>query len=184
MSTYLPDRQLTQSTFYRIQSTFTSRALIPEVGSKLKALANWSSQTVVPHGASKTERPWMVTGASTISVPQTDATFLYQLHVLQRLYNFRGDRIEILRFLERYPFLVSLLVEAYPYIETYFPLSLIFLTVVADPEEFGIEQLVAYITTDLGPDEATDLLSDFDKKWWLNSLKRAQGKLCITVEFQ
>ena len=103
MSTYLPDQQLTQSTFYNgTQSTFTSRS----VGSKLKAPTNWSSQTLVLQGAPMTEHPWKVTGALTISVPQTDATFLYQLHVLQRLYAFRGDRIEILRFLERYPFLV------------------------------------------------------------------------------
>jgi hypothetical protein len=181
----MQDQQSTQSIFYKeIQPTFTSRSLVSEAGSKLKDLANWYTQTLVPQGASKTEHPWMVTGASTISVPQTDATFLYQLRVVQRLYTFRGDRIEILRFLERYPFLVSLLVEADTHIEKHFPLSLIFLTVVTDPEEFGTEQLIVYIATDLGPDEATDLLSDFDKKWWLKSLKRAQGKLCITVEFQ
>jgi len=75
-------------------------------------------------------------------------------------------------------------VETYYNIVEYIPHSLVFLAVVTDPEEFGTDQLIASIATDLGPEEAADALSHFDKKWWLNSLKRAQGKLCITLEFQ
>ena len=99
-------------------------------------------------------------------------------------YVFRGERTGILRFLEKYPFLVSLLVEVYPHIKEFFPHSLVYLTVATDPEEFGTDRLIAFIATDLEPDDALDALSAFDKKWWLNSLKRTQGKLCITLEFR
>lgn len=150
----------------------------------LIALLNWPYQMVVSQGISELERFWARTEVSPISVPQADELYLSLLEVLQQWYVFRGERTEILRFLERYPFLVLLLVEAYYYIEKFFPQSLVFLTVVTDPEEFGADQLVAFISTDLDPDEAVNALSAFDKKWWLNSLKQAQGKLCITLEFR
>lgn len=124
------------------------------------------------------------TGASALSVPQVDARYLRQLSLLQQWYVFRDERTRILRFLERYPFLVPSLVEVYPHIEEFFPHSLVYLTIATDQEEWGIDRLVAFIATDLDPDEALDALSTFDKKWWLNSLKRAQGKLCITLEFR
>ncbi len=150
----------------------------------LIALLNWPYQMVVSQGISEVERFWTRTEASPISVPQADELYLSLLEVLQQWYVFRGERTEILQFLERYPFLVPLLVEAYYCIEKFFPQSLVFLTVVTDPEEFGADQLVAFISTDLDPDEAVNALSAFDKKWWLNSLKQAQGKLCITLEFR
>ena len=90
----------------------------------------------------------------------------------------------MLRFVEKYPFLVSLLLEVYSHIEEFFPRSLVYLTVSTDLEEFSTDRLTVFISTDLDPDSALDALSDFDKKWWLNSLKRAQGKLCITLEFR
>ena len=73
--------------------------------------------------------------------------------------------------------------EVYLHIEEFFPHSLVYLTVSTDLEEFGTDRLIAFISTNLDPDNALDALSAFDKKWWLNSLKRAQGKLCITLEF-
>ena len=159
---------------------FTQRSWLLEAVREIKALPNWLGQTMVSQGISEIERIWMVTSASTVSVPQTDTQYLEQLHALQQWYIFRDDRIKILHFLEIYPFLVPLLIEAYYKIEKYFPYSLVFLAITTDPEEFGINQLVAFIATDLGPDQASDALSNFDKKWWLSALKRAKGKLCIT----
>jgi len=147
-------------------------------------MASWSSQTAGVQGVTELVRSWMLSSDLTISVPRTDVQYLDRLHVLQRWYFFRGERVDILRFLERYPFLVSLLIEAYYYIVEFFPRSPVYLAITADPEEFGRDQLTVFIATDLGPDEAVEVLSRFDKKWWLNSLKRAQGKLCITLEFQ
>jgi hypothetical protein len=114
---------------------------------------------------------------------RNDAKYFNPLRAVEERYVFRGDRSEIMQFLERYPFLVSLLTEAYSNIVKYFPNPSIFLSVATDPEEFGADQLVASIATNMGPDEATDALSTFDKQWWLNALNWAQDKLCITVEF-
>ena len=141
-------------------------------------------QTAVSREISELESPLFGTGASALSVPQVDATYLRQLGLLQQWYVFRGERTEILRFFEKHPFLVSLLVEIYPNISEFFPYSLVYLMVATDPEEAGIDQLIAFIATGLDPDDALDALNAFDKKWWLSSLKRTQGKLCMTLEFR
>lgn len=129
------------------------------------------------------ERHWMKQGSSTVSVPQTDLQYRLQLQTLARWFILRGERAEILYFLEMYPFLVPLLFEAYVEIERYFSHPLVYLSVAADPEEFTTDQLVVSIATTLNPEDAVHALGEFDKAWWLNSLKRAQGKLCITLEF-
>ncbi len=141
-------------------------------------------QMIISQEILEIERPLVGTGASALSVPQVDAKYLSQLGLLQQWFVFRGERTGILRFLEKNPFLVSLLLEVYTNIEEFFPLSLVYLTVATDPEEFGADQLIAFIATDLDPDAALDALRAFDKNWWLNSLNRAQGKLCITLEFR
>lgn len=140
-------------------------------------------QTIISQEISAMERPLLGTGALALSVPQVDAKYLRQLGLLQQWYVIRGERTELLHFLEKYPFLVSLLLEVYLHIEEFFPHSLVYLSVSTDLEEFGTDRLIAFISTNLDPDNALDALSAFDKKWWLNSLKRAQGKLCITLEF-
>ncbi|MBL7075352.1 TIGR04255 family protein [candidate division KSB1 bacterium] len=102
---------------------------------------------------------------------------------LERLYTFR-EREEVLWFLERYPFLVSLLLDAYKEIGNYFPYSQVFLEVITDPEATEDSQLVIFIATNLAPDKADDRLERFDEDWWLDALDRAQGKLCIDMEFR
>ncbi len=130
-----------------------------------------------------TERHWIASGSSTVSVPQVDIQYRRLLHILERWYIFRGERAEILHFLEKHPLLVPLLWEAYTHIEKYFSHPLLYLAIDTDPEEFSTDQLVVLIATALKPDEAIGALNEFDKAWWLDSLKRAQGKLCITLEF-
>jgi hypothetical protein len=112
-----------------------------------------------------------------VRVPQAETQWLGQL------YTFR-QQAEVLRFLERFPFLVSLLLEAHGQVENYFPRSPVSLEVVADPEVADDCQLVLSIATDFAPDEAVDRLERFDEDWWLDALDRAQGKLCINVEFR
>jgi hypothetical protein len=113
-------------------------------------------------------------GASTVRAPVAEVQWL------ERLYTFR-ERAEVLEFLEKYPFLVSLSLEAYGEIGNYFPDLQVYLEVVTDPEEINGSQLVIFIATNLAPDEAADRLERFDKGWWLDALDRAQGKLCITI---
>jgi len=125
----------------------------------------------------ETIRIWQQVGASTVRVPQA------VIQWLERLYTFR-EREEVLWFLESYPFLASLLLEAYDNIGNYFPHTQVFLEVVSDPEATNDYQLVSSIATNLDPDEVIDTLEEFDEDWWLDALDRAQGKLCINVEFQ
>lgn len=112
--------------------------------------------------------------------PAVIETFLYKL--IKQKYCIR-EEITVFHFLEAHPFLAQLLLEAYPYIREYFSGAKVSLEVVDDPEEYGREQLVAFIKTDMEPEDAVEALSTFDKVWWLDSLKRARGNLCITVEY-
>ncbi|HVB24041.1 MAG TPA: hypothetical protein VNG51_19040 [Ktedonobacteraceae bacterium] len=130
------------------------------------------------------EQLWAGTGTSPVSVPQVNIHYLEKLEALQHLYVFRGERARLVQFLEKNPFLVPLLLETFWVIEKFFPHSLVHLALTTDPEEFGTDQLVAFIATDLGPDEAIEALDKFDKKWWLNALQRTQGKFVVTLEFR
>ncbi|MBV9020754.1 MAG: hypothetical protein JOZ71_08565 [Ktedonobacteraceae bacterium] len=102
---------------------------------------------------------------------------------LEAVYSFRNKQ-KILRFLETKQFLILLLLEARFHIAKFFPGSEVFLEIDTDPEAPTDEQLVAFIATSLPSNEALARLKQLDEDWWLNALDRAQGKLCITVEFQ
>jgi hypothetical protein len=122
------------------------------------------------------QQEWSNVGADT--VPPN-----FSIQALERQYVFK-DRDQVISFLENHPFLVSLLLEAYSKIETYFPeYPQVFLEVFTDPEVPDDTQLVASIKTNLSPDEALERLDSFDRKWWLLSMDRAKGELCIDVEF-
>ncbi len=101
---------------------------------------------------------------------------------LEQLYTF-GERAEVLWFLEEYPVLVPLLLEAYDKIGNHFSYSQLSLEVVTDPETNNDHQLVVFIGTNLAPDEALPMLEQFDENWWLDASREAQGNLCIHVEF-
>lgn len=140
-------------------------------------VTNWPAFTVALLEPLETIQIWQETGALTVRVPQA------AIQLLERLYTFR-QRAEVLWFLERYPFLAPLLLEAYEEIGYYFPCTQVFLEVVADPEAIDDYQLVISIATNLAPDEAVNRLERFDEDWWLDTLDWAQGKLCINVEFR
>jgi hypothetical protein len=90
---------------------------------------------------------------------------------------------DIQEFLGRHPHLLSLLPEIADRAHDYFTGSQLFLSVVRDPEELDREQLAVTIATSLSPSDAVDRLEEFDHGWWLNNLNRAQGKVCVDVEF-
>ena len=120
---------------------------------------------------------WQDIGTSTVRAHQAE------ILLLERFYSFR-ERSDVLGFLERCPFLVSLLLEAYRKIREYFPYSRIFLEVVTDPEAVGDSQLVVFIATNFDPDKADRRFERFDEDWWLDALYRAQGMLCMNLEFR
>ena len=85
--------------------------------------------------------------------------------------------------LEKYPFLVSLLLEAYVEVGNYFPHSRVFLEVFDDPEVEGMDKLFAYIRTPLPVDEALARLDKLDEEWFLDQLDRAAGRFNFNLEF-
>jgi hypothetical protein len=122
-------------------------------------------------------RIWQETGVSTVH------TFESEIRSLERLYTFRRGE-EVSRFVERHPFLVPVLLEAYSKIENYFELHpQVFLEVVRDPEVQGLVELFGCIGTRLTPEEAGERLQRFDWDWFLNQLPQVKGLLNFDVEF-
>ena len=117
--------------------------------------------------------------AEITKVPTIEAA----LRSLGQLYTFRRPK-EVSQFVDTHPFLVSLLVEAHGKIAQHFgPSPEVILEVVTDPEASGDRELVAFIRTNLPPEEALDQLERFDEDWWLEASHNAQGNLCIHLEF-
>ncbi len=112
-----------------------------------------------------------------------------RMPIAQRAAEFEGlykmrNHDEVVRFVEKNPFLAPLLSEARPQIQKHFPAAEAFLQFVVDPEIPDYEELVVSIATDLGSGEAVRRLLQLGDDWWFGSLQRAQGKLCITLEFR
>jgi hypothetical protein len=55
-------------------------------------------------------------------------------------------------------------------------------TFVADPEAFDDYDLMVSSAISLDPDEAIDLLEQFDEGWRLDAPDRAQGRFCVSEE--
>ena len=106
-----------------------------------------------------------------------------RINSLEKLFSFRNVTA-IIRFLDKHPFLIDLLQEAYTAIEQSFgPGPQIELEIVADPEVPGLVEMFGYIITGLTPDEAGERLQQFDRKWFLKQLPRVKGLLNFDMEF-
>ncbi|MEG3975808.1 hypothetical protein QT970_14475 [Microcoleus sp. herbarium8] len=97
-------------------------------------------------------------GAPTL-ISQSDIDFL------EKSYIFR-DHKEVIQFLEEYPFLLAVVLEAPDKICRYFPDQKLLLEVVRDPEIINYVHLVlSIILTDLDPDEAMDKEDELRQDW-------------------
>lgn len=111
-----------------------------------------------------------------LSIPQAD------IEALEQLYTFRG-RTEVLQFLEQYPFLVPVLLEAPEKIRHYFPDSQLFLEVVPDAEIIGWVLLVLSILINLDPYDAVDRLNQMDMNWWVHTPYEVRKNVCTLLEY-
>lgn len=111
-----------------------------------------------------------------ISIPQAD------IELLEQLYTFRG-RTEVLQFLDQYPFLVRVLLEAPEKIRQYFPDSRLFLEVEQDPEAIDWIMLVLSILMNLDPNDAVDRLNQLDWNWGLHNSYEVRSKFFTTLEY-
>lgn len=90
----------------------------------------------------------------------------------------------VCKFIRRHPSLADLLIEAYaPLTDSFGPNPQVLLSVISDPEEAGLDELVGSIRTPLEPDEALERLDAFDEYWFLDQLNRANGKLNFNLDF-
>ncbi len=109
-----------------------------------------------------------------VSIPQTD------IEALEQLYTLRGQT-EVLQFLEQYPFLISVLLEAPEKIRHYFPDSQLFLEVSIDPEITDYAQMVLSILMNLDPYNAVARLNQLDMDWWLNNTSHEVRRQLFTL---
>lgn len=111
-----------------------------------------------------------------ISIPQAD------IEALEQFYTFRG-RTEILQFLDRHPFLGSVLLEAPEKIRQYFPDSGLYLEVIPDVEIADWVHLVLSILMKLDPNDAVDRLNQLDWNWGLHNSYEVRSKFFTTLEY-
>lgn len=104
------------------------------------------------------------------------------IEALEHLYTFRG-RTEILQFLDKYPFLVPVLLEAPEKIRNCFPESKLFLEVVPDAEVVDWVLLVLSILMKLEPDDAVDKLNQMDMEWWIHTPYEVRKNVCTILEY-
>lgn len=100
---------------------------------------------------------------------------------LEKLYTFR-EPSEVLQFLEQYPFLVALALEAHEHIRKEFPDCPLYLKISIDPEIPSWDMLRIGIDTDIkDPEEAIDRIERIDDDWWLDAEGRSQGKMFLNL---
>jgi hypothetical protein len=86
-------------------------------------------------------------------------------------------------FLQAHQELISLLTEAYQELRKYFSSEDLKLELVADSEIADERQLFVYIFTALSVTDALKQFDEFDDKWWLYRIDRANGLLNFNLRF-
>lgn len=115
----------------------------------------------------------------------TASVVLYPDEMIQSIEEFYSFKkyLEVSMFLKKHGFLFPLLLQAPQYIWNYFGKGTsLTLEVVTDPE-WGDQQLVLGIQTNLDVHEALDRLDQLDEQWWIRASGASQGKLCIQLEY-
>ena len=102
-----------------------------------------------------------------ISAPSVAPFLISQsdIETLENSYIFR-DKTEVIDFINKYPFLLPVVLEAPVQISNYFTEQKLLLQVINDPEIPNYVHLVlSIILTDLDPDEAMDREDELRKNW-------------------
>ncbi len=117
-----------------------------------------------------------MTELKTTGLAQADVQRMEELYYIK-------DRAEVLAYIEKYSFLMPLLLEAPEKIKNFFPASELFLKVVIDREEPDWVELAIYINVSCVGKEAHEKLTRLDEEWWLDASDQAKSKLFINLEF-
>lgn len=104
------------------------------------------------------------------------------LETLLEQFDLRNEQ-QVSQYLEKYPFLLSLILEAQTQITSLFsPEIRTALEVTTDPSD-GSAQLYLVIPTRLKAAAAYDLFERREREWWLEASERARLRLNIAPEF-
>ena len=91
---------------------------------------------------------------------------------------------EVLAFLESFPFLTDVLVEAADHLQNLFgPESTFTLQLERDPET-GSTELFGLVKTNLPPQEALQRLAQFDETWLLNQQETIRGLFNVDIAYE
>ncbi len=122
--------------------------------------------------------PYGMTGtASTVKA------FEQTLQQIEHLYLVTNSSV-VRQFIRLHPTLAGVLREAYgPLSELFGPSPKVSLSVVHDPEQENLTELIASILTPLEPDAALGRLDALDEYWFLDQIDRVQGHLNFNLEF-
>jgi len=97
-------------------------------------------------------------------------------------YKFR-DKVEVVGFVNKNPFLEPLLLQATSHIYAYFPKAIPVLEVMSDPET-NERQLLLSVKTDLEIEEAIENFKELQGSWWFPNRYRANSTMMIDLEFE
>jgi len=89
--------------------------------------------------------------------------------------------ISVICFLRRHAYLIPILLEARPYLDTIFGQARCHLEIERDPEG-GPGELFAVIDMQGAPEEGVKLLRRFDDEWFSRVAKRTHHRLNFTVD--
>lgn len=117
------------------------------------------------------------------------SSFEAQLQSLKQHYTL-CDAEQIQRLLRGDPSLVSLLLQVYPDIAAAFPDVQVFLHAVTNPEApyrqgesaDDCQEIAAFISTSLEPQEAVQRLTTFYQSTWGQALQATHGKIAVGLE--
>ncbi|MDI6792264.1 MAG: hypothetical protein QME81_05275 [bacterium] len=105
--------------------------------------------------------------------------------LLHQFYQFCqiSDEEEVISFIIKYPFLLSILAEAPSKIYPIFPKDdiALHLELHHDPEE-DFEELFVVIKSPYSPEKARKLMDELDETWFLDIINKTKNKFCITEE--
>ena len=101
---------------------------------------------------------------------------------LRGRYTLRDERA-VDDFLLDNSFLVDLLCTVAVKLEEHLLECELFLEVISYPDSVDDKQLVVSVRADMSDEDTDDALDRFEDDWWLDNLHRAQGKVCIVLEF-
>ena len=117
------------------------------------------------------------------------SSFETQLQSLEQHYTL-CEAEQVQRVLRGDPSLVSLLLHVYPAISVAFPDVQVFLHAVTNPEApyqqgesaDDCQEIVAFISTGLEPQDALQRLTAFYKSTWGQALQATHGKIAVGLE--